>query len=83
MLVVSALSVEVVHTPAAHFNGSWTQRYAAGVSVTDLVPLADVGTTWTTVRFLVYPALGVAMDVTYLACESVPRRSRRRACPSA
>ncbi|WP_156186471.1 hypothetical protein [Cellulosimicrobium funkei] len=51
--------------------------------MTDLVPLADVGTTWTTVRFLVYPALGVAMDVTYLACESVPRRSRRRACPSA
>lgn len=49
--VVAALSEWLVHTNRRH-NGSWTQRYERGVPVTDLSPIADDGTTGTTVRFL-------------------------------
>lgn len=62
MSVVSALSAELVHTNR-RLNGSWTQRYARGVPVTDLVPVADDGSTGTTVRFEVDPALGLATHV--------------------
>ncbi|MFB9909011.1 ATP-binding protein [Allokutzneria oryzae] len=50
MSVVSALSEWLVHTNRRR-NGSWTQRYEHGVPVTDLVPIADDGTTGTTVHF--------------------------------
>ncbi|OXM57118.1 ATP-binding protein [Amycolatopsis thailandensis] len=50
MSVVAALSDWLVHTNRRH-NGSWTQRYERGVPVTDLTPIADDGTTGTTVRF--------------------------------
>ncbi|MEV7550031.1 ATP-binding protein [Amycolatopsis sp. NPDC089917] len=49
--VVAALSDWLVHTNRRR-NGSWTQRYERGVPVTDLTPIADDGTTGTTVRFL-------------------------------
>ncbi|MFK0246231.1 ATP-binding protein [Amycolatopsis azurea] len=49
--VVAALSEWLVHTNRRG-NGSWTQRYERGVPVTDLTPIADDGTTGTTVRFL-------------------------------
>ncbi|WP_208863370.1 ATP-binding protein [Cellulosimicrobium cellulans] len=62
MSVVSALSVELTHTNR-RLNGSWTQRYAAGVPVTDLVPVPDDGSTGTTVRFVVAPPLGLATHV--------------------
>lgn len=49
--VVAALSDWLVHTNRRR-NGSWTQRYERGAPVTDLSPIADDGTTGTTVRFL-------------------------------
>ncbi|OLZ57951.1 ATP-binding protein [Amycolatopsis keratiniphila subsp. nogabecina] len=48
--VVAALSDWLVHTNRRR-DGSWTQRYERGVPVTDLSPIADDGTTGTTVRF--------------------------------
>ncbi|MEV6905755.1 ATP-binding protein [Amycolatopsis sp. NPDC051071] len=48
--VVAALSEWLVHTNRRH-NGSWKQRYERGVPVTDLTPIADDGTTGTTVHF--------------------------------
>ena len=48
--VVAGLSDWLVHTNRRH-NGSWTQRYERGVPVTDLTPIADDGTTGTTVHF--------------------------------
>ncbi|MFD8497683.1 ATP-binding protein [Amycolatopsis sp. NPDC059657] len=50
MSIVAALSEWLVHTNRRH-NGSWTQRYEHGIPVTDLVPIADDGTTGTTVHF--------------------------------
>lgn len=50
MSVVAALSQWMVHTNR-RATGSWTQRYEHGVPVTDLVPVADDGTTGTTVHF--------------------------------
>jgi DNA gyrase subunit B len=50
MSVVAALSEWLVHTNRRQ-DGSWTQRYEHGIPVTDLVPVADNGTTGTTVHF--------------------------------
>ncbi|MFE0021082.1 hypothetical protein [Amycolatopsis sp. NPDC059021] len=50
MSVVAALSEWLVHTNRRH-NGSWTQRYEHGIPATDLTPIADDGTTGTTVLF--------------------------------
>jgi DNA gyrase subunit B len=50
MSVVAALSEWLVHTNRRR-NGAWTQRYAHGVPVTDLVPIAGDGTTGTTIHF--------------------------------
>ena len=50
MSVVAALSEWLVHTNRRR-NGAWTQRYAYGVPVTDLVPIAGDGTTGTTIHF--------------------------------
>ncbi|MFD6530446.1 ATP-binding protein [Streptomyces sp. NPDC060184] len=50
MSVVAALSEWLVHTNR-RAGGAWTQRYAYGVPVTDLTPVADDGTRGTTVRF--------------------------------
>lgn len=51
MSVVAALSRWLVHTNCRQ-NGAWAQRYEYGVPVTDLMPLADRGTTGTIVQFL-------------------------------
>ncbi|MEQ4717583.1 hypothetical protein [Nonomuraea sp. B19D2] len=50
MSVVAALSEWLVHTNRRQ-GGSWTQRYEHGVPVTDLVSIADDGTTGTVVHF--------------------------------
>ncbi|MFE1231018.1 ATP-binding protein [Streptomyces sp. NPDC058745] len=51
MSVVAALSEWLVHTNR-RLNGSWSQRYARGIPVTDLEPVEADGTTGTCVRFL-------------------------------
>lgn len=48
--VVAALSDWLIHTNR-RTGGSWTQRYEHGVPTTDLTPVADDGTTGTTVDF--------------------------------
>ncbi len=48
MSVVAALSEWLVHTNRRH-NGSWTQRHEHGNPLTDLTPIADDGTTGTTI----------------------------------
>ena len=50
MSVVNALSEWLIHTNR-RTGGSWTQRYEHGVPTTDLTPVADDGTTGTTVHF--------------------------------
>ena len=50
MSVVAALSQWLIHTNR-RTGGSWTQRYVHGVPTTDLRPVADDGTTGTTVHF--------------------------------
>jgi len=50
MSVVAALSEWVIHTNR-RAGGSWSQRYEHGVPMTDLTPVADDGTTGTTVHF--------------------------------
>jgi DNA gyrase subunit B len=50
MSVVAALSEWLVHTNR-RAGGSWVQRYEHGVPATDLTPIADDGTTGTTVHF--------------------------------
>ncbi|MFH8985684.1 ATP-binding protein [Streptomyces varsoviensis] len=50
MSVVAALSEWLVHTNRRR-DGAWSQRYEHGLPVADLEPLADDGTTGTTVRF--------------------------------
>ncbi|GAA4535575.1 ATP-binding protein [Amycolatopsis samaneae] len=50
MSVVAALSEWLVHTNRRH-DGSWIQRYEHGVPVTELILVADDGTTGTTVHF--------------------------------
>jgi topoisomerase IV subunit B len=48
--VVSALSQWLIHTNR-RTDGAWVQRYKHGTAVTGLVPIADDGTTGTTVHF--------------------------------
>ena len=48
--VVAALSEWLIHTNR-RAGGSWTQRYEQGVPTSDLTPVADDGTTGTTVHF--------------------------------
>ena len=68
MSVVAALSEWLIHTNR-RTGGSWTQRYEHGVPTSDLTPVADDGTTGTTVHFhpdiaiLVSPGL-IAPEVT-------------------
>ena len=50
MSVVATLSEWLIHTNRRS-NGSWTQTYEHGVPTTDLTPIADDGTTGTTVHF--------------------------------
>jgi DNA gyrase subunit B len=50
MSAVAALSEWLIHTNR-RTGGSWTQRYEHGVPTTDLTPVADDGTTGTTVHF--------------------------------
>jgi len=50
MSVVAALSEWLIHTNR-RTGGSWTQRYEHGVPTSDLTPVADDGTTGTTVDF--------------------------------
>ena len=50
MSVVAALSEWLIHTNR-RTSGSWTQQYEHGVPTTDLRPVADDGTTGTTVHF--------------------------------
>ncbi|MFF3648776.1 ATP-binding protein [Streptomyces sp. NPDC002181] len=50
MSVVAALSDWLVHTNR-RAGGAWVQRYEHGVPTTDLTPVADDGTTGTTVHF--------------------------------
>ncbi|MFD7630107.1 ATP-binding protein [Streptomyces sp. NPDC059851] len=56
MSVVAALSERLVHTNR-RAGGAWVQRYEYGVPATDLTPIADDGTTGTSVRFLPLAAL--------------------------
>ncbi|MEU4443695.1 ATP-binding protein [Actinosynnema sp. NPDC050801] len=56
MSVVAALSRWLVHTNRRG-NGAWSQRYAHGIPVTDLVPVPGSGTSGTTVHFLPDPTL--------------------------
>ncbi|WP_146755170.1 ATP-binding protein [Arthrobacter sp. AQ5-05] len=64
MSVVAALSRWLVHTNR-HTHGSWTRRYERGLPVTDLIPLADNGTTGTTVHFLSGPPCAPAPRYWY------------------
>lgn len=59
MSVVAALSEWLVHTNRRR-NGAWTQRYEHGVPVTELIPIADDGTTGTTVHYRPVAALRTA-----------------------
>lgn len=66
MSVVAALSTWLVHTNRRR-NGSWTQRYEHGVPVTGLEPIADDGTTGTTVHFLPDENVAAGLSVAELA----------------
>ncbi|MGW8727094.1 ATP-binding protein [Streptomyces sp. NPDC055808] len=50
MSVVAALSQWLVHTNR-RAGGAWNQRYEHGIPTTGLIPIADDGTTGTTVHF--------------------------------
>ncbi|MDJ1130498.1 ATP-binding protein [Streptomyces iconiensis] len=50
MSVVAALSEWLVHTNR-RAGGAWVQRYEHGIPTTDLIPVADDGTTGTVVHF--------------------------------
>jgi topoisomerase-4 subunit B len=63
MSVVAALSESLVHTNRRH-NGSWTQRYEHGIPATDLIPIADDGTTGTTVLFHPQQNLGTTAQLS-------------------
>jgi DNA gyrase subunit B len=56
MSIVAALSEWLIHTNRRD-GGAWTQRYEAGVPVTDLLAIEGNGTTGTTVHFLPGPAM--------------------------
>jgi DNA gyrase subunit B len=61
--VVAALSQWLIHTNR-RTGGSWTQRYEHGVPTTDLTPVADDGTTGTTVHFHPDLAIPVSPEMT-------------------
>jgi topoisomerase-4 subunit B len=64
--VVAALSEWLIHTNR-RTGGSWTQRYEKGVPTTDLAPIADDGTTGTTVHF--QPDTAILMSLGVMASE--------------
>jgi topoisomerase IV subunit B len=66
--VVGALSEWLIHTNR-RTGGSWTQWYEKGVPTTDLVPIADDGTTGTTVRF--QPDMSILMSLGVMASELI------------
>ena len=66
MSVVAALSEWLIHTNRRK-GGSWTQRYERGVPTTDLTPVADDGTTGTTVHF--QPDIAIPMSLRVLTSE--------------
>ncbi|WP_308365074.1 ATP-binding protein [Streptomyces sp. ISL-86] len=63
MSVVAALSEWLVHTNR-RAGGAWLQRYEHGVPATDLIPIADDGTTGTVVHFLPAEPLLTAVGST-------------------
>ncbi|MET9497855.1 ATP-binding protein [Streptomyces sp. NPDC006552] len=70
MSTVTALSTWLVHTNRRH-NGSWRRRYEHGVPATGLEPLAEDGTTGTTVHFL--PAAGPLRGALTLPADELTR----------
>ena len=64
--VVAALSEWLIHTNR-RTGGSWTQRYEHGVPTTDLTPVADDGTTGTTVQF--HPDIAILVSPGTMAPE--------------
>ena len=66
MSVVAALSEWLIHTNR-RTGGSWTQRYEHGVPTTELTPVADDGTTGTTVHF--QPDLAILVSPRVMAPE--------------
>ena len=74
MSVVAALSEWLIHTNR-RTGGSWTQRYEHGVPSTDLTPVADDGTTGTTVHF--QPDIAIMVSPGVMA----PERTRAASSP--
>jgi DNA gyrase subunit B len=70
--VVAALSTWLIHTNR-RTSGSWTQRYEYGVPTTDLTPVADDGTTGTTVQF--HPDLAILVSSKVMVPEVTPANS--------
>lgn len=66
MSVVAALSEWLIHTNR-RTGWSWTQRYERGVPTTDLTPVADDGTTGTTVHF--HPDIAILVSPGVMAPE--------------
>jgi DNA gyrase subunit B len=66
MSVVAALSEWLIHTNR-RTGWSWTQRYEHGVPTTDLTPVADDGTTGTTVHF--QPDIAILVSLGVMARE--------------
>jgi DNA gyrase subunit B len=64
--VVAALSEWLIHTNR-RTDESWTQMYEHGVPTTDLTPIADDGTTGTTVHF--QPDMAILMSRGVMASE--------------
>ncbi|WP_328764221.1 ATP-binding protein [Streptomyces sp. NBC_00272] len=79
MSVVAALSEWLVHTNR-RAGGAWAQRYVHGVPATGLTPVADDGTTGTTVHFSPAEALPALPALTaswpHLSVEIDDRRAR-------
>lgn len=84
--VVAALSKWLIHTNR-RTGGSWTQRYEHGVPTTNLIAVADDGTTGTTVHFqpdnailvgprVVAPELTRAASSPQLRVEVIDERPR-------
>jgi topoisomerase IV subunit B len=64
--VVAALSEWLIHTNR-RTNGSWTQTYGHGVPTTELTPIADDGTTGSTVHF--QPDTAILMSLRVMTSE--------------
>ncbi|HEX7536607.1 MAG TPA: ATP-binding protein, partial [Dermatophilaceae bacterium] len=77
MSVVAALSEWLIHTNR-RTGGSWTQRYEHGVPTTDLTPVADDGTTGTTVHF--HPDLAILVSPEMTASQLTRAGSRSQLC---